>query len=108
MLKKRTGTDTGSITNTNPRDPNVRLIEPSLRQPATATERLAVAALRQGSTTSLSSLVNHVAREIYNQEVANGAWALDIGIFGPDLFAPDVALELRAGNRILWDIENSA
>ena len=105
MLKKKTGT--GSITNTNPRDPNVRLMEPSLRPPVTAAERLAVAALRQGSTTSLSSLVNHVARELYNQEVANGAWALDIGIFGPDLFAPDVALELRAGNRILWDIENS-
>jgi len=105
MLKKKTYN--GSATNTNPPDPSVRLIHPSPRQPATAAERLAVAALRQGSTTSLSSLVNHVARELYNQEVANGAWALDIGIFGPDLFAPDVALELRAGNRILWDIENS-
>ena len=106
MLKKRTAT--GSITNTIPRDPNVRLIEPSLRKPATATERLAVAALRQGSTTSLNSLVNHVARELYNEEVAKGAWALDIGMFGPDLFAPEVAFELRAGNRILWDIESSA
>jgi len=105
MLKKKFYN--GSATKTNPSDPNVRLINPSLRQPATATERLAVAALKQGSTTSLSSLVNHVARELYNEEVAKGAWALDIGMFGPDLFAPEVAFELRAGNRILWDIESS-
>jgi len=105
MLKKKTSN--GNATNTNPPDPNVRPIKPSLRQPATDIERLAVAALRQGSTTSLSSLVNRVARELYNEEVARGAGVLDIGLFGPKLFINDVAFELRAGNGILWDIESS-
>jgi hypothetical protein len=103
MLIKKTSN--GNATNTNPPDPNVRLIKPSLKQPATAIERLAVAALRQGSTTSLSSLVNRVARELYNEEVARGAGVLDIGLFGPKLFNNAVACELRAANGVLWQFE---
>jgi hypothetical protein len=104
MLKKKISN--GNATNTDASDPNVRPIEPSLRQPATDIERLAVAALKQGSTSSLGSLVNHVARELYREEVARGAGVLDIGLFGPNLFINDVAFELRAGNGILWYIES--
>ena len=105
MLKKKISNRNATDTNTS--DPNVRPIEPLLRQPTTDIERLAVAALKQGSTTSLGSLVNRVARELYKEEVARGAGALDIGLFGPKLFINDVVFELRAGNGTLWDIESS-
>ena len=87
-------------------DPNVRLIKSPRRQPATPTERLAVAVLKRGTATSLSFLIDSVAREIYRQELAAGAGFLDIGLFGPNLFARDIALELSAGNGILWQIES--
>ena len=105
MLKKKPLP--GGQPSTNAPDPDVRLIKPLPRQPATAIERLAVAALRHGSTTCLSSLVKRVARELYIEEVATGAGVLDIGLFGPDLFVHDVAAELSAGNGVLWYIESS-
>jgi hypothetical protein len=89
-------------------DPNVRLIKPLLRQPATAIERLAAAALKDGSRTPLSSLVYHVARELYREELASGAAILDLGLLGPELFVRDVALEIRAANGILWQFDGSA
>jgi hypothetical protein len=54
----------------------------------------------------LRFLVDSVAREIYRQELAVGAGFLDIGLFGPNLFARDVAAELSAGNGVLWHIED--
>jgi hypothetical protein len=97
----------GSATNANSTDPSVRLIKPLPRQPVTAIERLVVAALGQGNTTTLSSLINRVARDLYIKELAMGAGVLDIGLFGPDLLVHDVSAELSAGNSILWHIENS-
>lgn len=105
MLKKKTSN--ANAINTNPPDPNVRLIKPSSREPATAIERLAIVVLKQGSAWSLSSLINYVACEIYREELATGAGFLDIGLFGPKLFVHDVAVELSAGNGILWHIERS-
>jgi hypothetical protein len=89
-------------------DPNVRLIVPSRRQPETAIERLATAALGHGGTTSLSALITRVSRDLYREELACGAAILDLGLFGPELFVKDVALELRAANGILWQFDTSA
>ena len=88
-------------------DPNVRLIKPSPRQPETAVERLAMVALGHGAATSLSSLINRVARDLYREELAAGAAILDLGLFGPELFVNDVALELQAANGILWQFDTS-
>lgn len=84
--------------------PTIRLLE-AARPPATPVERLAVETLKREGRTSLKELVEHVARELYSDEVRNGAWVLDIGLFGPDLFVPNVAAELKSGNGILWKIE---
>jgi hypothetical protein len=89
-------------------EPNVRLIKPSPRQPETAIERLAVAALGHGATPSLSSLINRVAGDLYREELAMGAAILDLGLFGPELFVHDVALALKAANGILWQFDTSA
>jgi hypothetical protein len=43
--------------------------------------------LKYMRATSLNSLVEAVARDLYVQELANGAFALDIGAFGPTLFS---------------------
>jgi hypothetical protein len=86
-------------------DPDVRLIKPAPRQPATDVERLVVSRLKGMRVTSLNSLVEAVARDLYVQELANGASVLDIGAFGPNLFYHGVAVEIRAGNGILWSFE---
>ncbi len=82
----------------------IRLIKAS-RSPATTVERLSVEILKREGRTSLMKLVERVAREIYSDEVRSGAWALDIGLYGPNLFVSDVISELKSGNGILWQIE---
>jgi hypothetical protein len=81
------------------------MVNPSPRQPATTIERLTLAALTNEHTTSLSALVERVARELYSAELARGAATLDIGLFGPQLFAGEVASALAAGNGVLWRFE---
>jgi hypothetical protein len=88
-------------------NPNVRLIKPPPRQPATAVERLVVRRLKYMRPASFNSLVATVARDLYVKELANGAFALDIGAFGPSLFSHGVAVEIRAGNGILWSFGSS-
>jgi len=82
----------------------IRLLKAS-RSPATTVERLSVEILKREGRTSLVKLVERVAREIYSDEVRSGAWALDIGLYGPNLFVSDVISELKSGNGILWQIE---
>lgn len=82
----------------------IRLLEAS-RPPVTRMERLVVETLKREGRISLKQLVAHVARELYSDEVRNAAWVLDIGLFGPDLFVPNVAAELKSGNGSLWKIE---
>lgn len=84
--------------------PTIKLLEAS-RPPATPVERLAVEILRREGRTSIRKLVEHVARELYSAEVRNGAWALDIGLYGTELFVPDAVSELKSGDGILWKIE---
>jgi hypothetical protein len=86
-------------------DPHVRLIKPAPRQPATDVERLVVRRLKYMRATSLNSLVTAVARDLYVKELTNGASILDNGVSGPSLFYHGVAIEIRAGNGILWSFE---
>ena len=83
----------------------VRLLKAS-RSPATIVERLSVEILKREGRTSLKRLVADVAREVYSDEVHHGAWVLDIGLYGPDLFVTEVISELNAANGILWKIES--
>jgi hypothetical protein len=73
-----------------PLDPDVRLIQPTPRQPATAVERLVVSRLKYKRGISFNSLVETVARDLYVQELANRASALDIDAIGPALFSHGV------------------
>lgn len=82
-----------------------RLVAP-VRPAATPVERLAVEILKREGRTSLKRLVADVAREVYFDEVRRGAWVLDIGLYGPDLFVTEVISELNAANGILWKIES--
>lgn len=82
----------------------IRLLQAS-RSPTTPVERLAVEILKCEGRTSLTKLVERVARELYFDEVRKGAAVLDIGLFGPGLFVPNVVGELRLAEGILWKIE---
>jgi len=82
----------------------IRLLE-ECRPPATPVEQLAINVLKREGRTSFTKLLEHVARELYSDEVRSGAWALDIGLYGPSLFVPDVISELKSGDGILWKIE---
>jgi hypothetical protein len=44
-----------------------------------------------------ADVVERVALELYARALNGGAWALDIGVFGPRLFAPDA-------RDVLWSI----
>ena len=82
----------------------IRLLE-ECRPPATPVEQLAINVLKREGRTCFTKLLEHVARELYSDEVRSGAWALDIGLYGPNLFVPDVVSELKSGDGILWKIE---
>src|SRR3989338_4205154 len=101
LVGKRAGGTSGKAFN----GLSVKLLEAS-RPPATPVERLTVEILKREGRTSLRKLVGRVAREIYSAEVRNGAWALDIGLYGPKLFVSEVIAEVKSGKGILWQIEN--
>lgn len=83
----------------------VRLLEAAPRPPVTPVERLAVSTLRREGAMPLPALAQLVASDLYADALRHGAWVIDIGVFGRDIFAPDVARELKAANGILWEIE---
>ncbi|MBI2088992.1 MAG: hypothetical protein HYT78_09655 [Deltaproteobacteria bacterium] len=92
-------------TDQNANDLVVQLLASPSRQPESSVERLTIALLRQEGPTPFPALVERVAREVYLDEIRNGAWVTDIGLFGPGLFVPDVVRELEAGNGVLWEIK---
>lgn len=73
---------------------------------ATPVQRMVIEVLRREGTMPISVLVRRVAREIYADELRRGAATIDIGIFGSELFAGDVVLELTAGGGTLWDFDS--
>jgi hypothetical protein len=83
----------------------VRLIEAPRRRPETTIEQRLAARLKETGPMSVSALVTGVAADLYRDELRNGAGVLDIGLFGSRLFSADVIHELRAGDGILWRIE---
>jgi len=83
----------------------VRLLEAGRRPPLTPVERLAVSALRREGALPLTLLAERVARDLYVEGLRHGGWVLDIGVFGQDVFVPDVIRELEAADGILWEIE---
>ena len=87
-------------------DRGVRLLEATPRPPATDIERLVVAALKRGGAMDFRALVDRVASDLYHDELRHGGWAVDIGVFGRNLFVSDVVREIEAGNGLLWRIED--
>lgn len=83
----------------------VRLIESPQRLPETAIEQRLMSRLKETGPVSFSSLVNAIAADLYTDELRRGAGVLDIGLFGSRLFTGDVVQELKAGDGILWEIE---
>jgi hypothetical protein len=71
----------------------------------TPVERLAVSTLRREGAMPLPALAKLVASDLYVDALRHGAWVIDIGVFGRDIFVPDVARELKAADGILWEIE---
>ena len=67
-------------------------------------ERLILAELGQGGALGIDALVDRVARALYEGEQLRGAWAADIGVFGPTLFESEVRRALHAGDGRLWTI----
>jgi hypothetical protein len=80
-------------------------LQDAAKEPVTSVERLAVAALKENGAQPLHRLVERVAAELYREELRHGATTLDIGLFGSNLFVPDVLGELDARNGSLWRIE---
>ena len=72
--------------------------------PATRVERATVRVLKETRETPLETLVERVADELYREELRNGAWLVDLGLFGSRLFVPDVLRSLKAYNGSLWQI----
>ena len=89
----------------NERNLIVRLIEPLPRPAATPIEKLTVSALSREGAIPLQSLVERVTSELYVEELSNGAWILDIGLFGKNLFISDAVQEIKAGAGTLWQID---
>ena len=87
-----------------PRELIVRL-EHCSRGPSTPVERLVLAILRDEGAIPLPVLVERVANALFQDELAGGAWVLDLGMLGSTLFVPDATAGIQAANGVLWQIE---
>jgi hypothetical protein len=93
-----------SLIDKDPNDSIVKLL-PLPEEPDTAVERLAVAMLRRENAIPFRSLVNRIAGELYQNEIAHGGWVVDLGVIGGTLFVPEVSQKIHAGNGKFWQIE---
>ena len=80
-------------------------LEHCSREPSTPVERLVLAILRREGPTPLPVLVKRVASELFQDELAAGAYVLDLGMFGSALFIADASKGIKAANGVLWQIE---
>jgi hypothetical protein len=62
-----------------------------------------VSALAAEDTLPWEHLVERVARELYLDEVSQGGWAVDIGVFGSRPFRAEVVQEVQATRNVLWE-----
>ena len=82
----------------------VRLRQVSDRRRATAAESVVIDLLARVEELPLETLVERVAEALYHEELRAGAWAVDVGLFGSELFVPDARRVLAVGDGELWDI----
>jgi hypothetical protein len=82
----------------------VRLLANPDRSPMTPEEGLIARELSDAEPRAFDDLVAVISRRLYLDEWRRGGWAADIGLFGPRLFAPDIARALEARNGQLWTI----
>lgn len=83
----------------------VRPLRPPRREPETAIERLLMDTLAAKGSMSPRVLVSFAACALYRQDLARDAALAEAGLFGENLFAPDVARALEAARGVLWSIE---
>jgi len=83
----------------------VRLLAAPRRTPRTSLESLVCSTMERDRTMPFEALVQRLARALYVDALRHGAWTLDIGVFGAELFVPDVVRELEEGDGTVWQIE---
>lgn len=83
----------------------VQPLDPACRNPLSATEELTVKRLKQKGAAPFPEMIDYIARQLFFDEVRRGGALLDIGLFGLNLFRPQAVSELKAGDGILWKIE---
>lgn len=105
LPKKLSDEKLREVKDSRSRELTVRPLGSSRTLATTPIEKFVVAALKDQGPTSLGTLIERVARQIYLDEIRNGAWALDIGLHGSGLFIREVAEELKAGDGTLWEIK---
>jgi hypothetical protein len=86
-------------------EPSVRLLDEPSREPASAAERWALRVLARNGDLSLQRLVDHIARELYREEMRRGGWAADIGFAGSALFRADAEHVVEGAADSLWTID---
>jgi hypothetical protein len=84
----------------------VRLLASRSQAAVSPIQQRLLAVLHRSGAASVSSLVHAVADDLYAEELRLGAGVLDIGLFGSRLFHNEVIQELRAGDGVLWQINN--
>lgn len=70
-------------------NPRLSLRDNSLPSADTDEERIVCHILRERKSCNMSELIAKLADEMYKDELLNGAWAVDIGLFGPKIFKRD-------------------
>ena len=83
----------------------VRLLDEPRRAPATFAERRAVAWLAREGAVPLARLVEHMARDLYRNELRHGGSVAEIGFTGSALFEADAERVIADAAGSLWLID---
>ena len=83
----------------------VCLIATPRREPMTPIEQRLIAMLKNAGPMPFAALVKTAAKDLYLEELRQGAGVLDIGLFGEGLFNRDLVRELLSGDGVLWEIK---
>ena len=83
----------------------VRLIAAPRREPMTPIEQRLISMLKNAGPIPFAMLVKTAAKDLYLEELRQGAGVLDIGLFGEGLFNRDLVRELLSGDGVLWEIK---
>jgi hypothetical protein len=83
----------------------VCLIATPRRGPMTPIEQRLIGMLKNAGPIPFATLVKTAAKDLYIEELRQGAGVLDIGLFGEGLFNRDLVRELLSGDGVLWEIK---